>query len=509
MTVTRALAGVALLGTRRAELPAAETDTALDQMLSKLGSDAETRLLHGAGTLALREAAGQVPKRLNTAPKVLEANAETRPRCSEAAATLLAALLDGRSSDLLPEFLNLLDTAGLRVPEEQLPPLLERGSKLALQRPLILSVIGETGRWLAAQNPNWRYASAGAETWDGALPDWKSSTMSTRQGILHQTRTRDPAMGRALLASSWKSETLATTVWMINAVATNLSMDDEPFLETALDDRNATVRRKAAELLSCLPESRLCKRMTEATENLLVWKADGENLEVNFPEIISPELTRDGVTLRKWKDQSKIRSAQVVDMVSAVPLSHWEDKWSLAPEAIIRGAQKSRWPAALLKGFSLAAERQKNSRWAYDLLRLEGFTLPTTKLPKVLPLEQFEALIKQLDDDLPLSKNHVLIKALNRWFAAWSPFLIELFLTRLEACMKASAEGAPSDLALRNTIKACARRCPLDRVAAVSERLETLSRRYPAWTPDLQDALLIANFRARMVRAVAVTEEPA
>lgn len=505
MTDTRALAGIALLGTRRAELPTSGAETPLGKLFSEFKGDAESKLLQMAGTLALREAVGKVPPRLSSvAPTSFE---ESCRRPSQEAAGLLGMLLDGRSSDLLPEFLALLAATGARVPEEQLPPLLERGAKLVLQRPLILEVIGETGRWLAAQNPNWRYASAEAETWEGALQDWKSSTMSTRQGILHQTRWRDPAMGRALLESSWKSETLATTVWMINAIATNLSTEDEPFLELALDDRNATVRRKAADLLACLPQSRLCERMTERAETLLLWEEG--RLEVHFPETITPEMVRDGVTLRKWKDESKVRSAQLVDMVSAVPLGYWEEKFSESPEAIIRAAQASRWPAALLKGFSLAAERQKNVTWAYDLLRLEGLGLTTTKLPKVLPLERFEIFVKQMDKDAPLSKEHVLVKALNRWFAPWSPFLIDLWLERLEDYIQTSPDAVPSDLALRNTIKACARRTPVDKAAVVLERLEALNRRYRVWGSELQDALLIASFRARMVRALEINEEPA
>ena len=40
-------------------------------------------------------------------------------------------------------------------------------------------------------------------------------------------------------------------------------MDDEPFLESALDDRSREVRQQAADLLTRLPDSRLALRMAE------------------------------------------------------------------------------------------------------------------------------------------------------------------------------------------------------------------------------------------------------
>jgi hypothetical protein len=71
-----------------------------------------------------------------------------------------------------------------------------------------------------------------------------------------------------------------------------LSMDDEPFLERALDDRDAQVRHKAAALLASLPESRLVRRMIATAGDILT--LDGGHLTPSFPPAI-PRRWCDGV----------------------------------------------------------------------------------------------------------------------------------------------------------------------------------------------------------------------
>ncbi len=77
-------------------------------------------------------------------------------------------------------------------------------------------------------------------------------------------------------------------------IGTGLSMADEPFLERALDDRDAQVRRRAAELLAGLPDSRLAARLTAAAGSILTLK-DGA-LNPVFPAAVNDALWRDGVT---------------------------------------------------------------------------------------------------------------------------------------------------------------------------------------------------------------------
>jgi hypothetical protein len=153
----------ALVGTERAGLPPV---TALPPALATLRTALEQRppheallLLAGAG--ALYETAGRRPQRAAGADWRLPAYRPEgdRPVCSPAAARFLARALNQQDAALFPELLALIDRAGQRAPDELLPHLLERGAKIPRQRPALLPILGERGRWLGALNPAWRYAA--------------------------------------------------------------------------------------------------------------------------------------------------------------------------------------------------------------------------------------------------------------------------------------------------------------------------------------------------------------
>ena len=68
-------------------------------------------------------------------------------------------MLGGTHRALLPEWLAALASAGRRAPAALLPDLLELGRTHADLRAAILPALDRRGRWLAAQNPDWSYAS--------------------------------------------------------------------------------------------------------------------------------------------------------------------------------------------------------------------------------------------------------------------------------------------------------------------------------------------------------------
>ena len=173
-----------------------------------------------------------------------------------------------------------------------LPNFLERGVKSPLLRPFILPVLGELGRWLAAQNPAWAYASLEVNDWHRLNMLWKSDIKIDRHALLRQLRHTNPEIGRQLLESTWKSESPSSRTSLIKLMEVGLTFSDEPFLESVLDDRHLPVRRKAAEFLACLPESRLCQRMKVNTKSVLRWQPDAAHqIDVSFP-IISDQLVK-------------------------------------------------------------------------------------------------------------------------------------------------------------------------------------------------------------------------
>ncbi len=485
------LANTALLGTQRASLPLISDKSVLKNVLEQLtNAPAESKLLSLAGTLSLYEQAGVTPLKLKRVTDNLPAR--DVPRCPAAATKLLTRLLEGQHSELMAEFLTLLANANYRVPEETLPVLLDRAKNVYPLRAPLMAALGETGRWLASQNPAWYFASQ--LTFESANADWKSNAMLARQGILKQARASDPRLGLELIESTWKNESPTDRAWIIRALQINSSLADEPFLETALDDRSFTVRKIAAELLSRLPQSRLSKRMI-AIANMMFEVRD-EELFVAFPKV-TPQLIRDGVGRPLWSDTEKVLASQLNDIVGLLPLSFWTD-FALTPEAIIRATQHSIWAKSLLGGFANATERQGNNEWALALFLTEGYNAPTMKVLSILTLENAEKFILHLhstfkDDAL----DNVLLKVLSRWLQPWSEVMCEIFLTRLELHAGQVEKKAP-DITLESTLKTLARHCPQAFIPRAIEKLIGLSR-YNAIKKGCIEPLMILKFRQETI----------
>src|SRR5437762_1943286 len=77
---------------------------------------------------------------------------------------------------------------------------------------------------------------------------WETSPRAARELLLQQLRSTDPARAREQLAQTWETEGADERAAFLATFRTGLSLDDEPFLESALDDRSKVVRRTAADL---------------------------------------------------------------------------------------------------------------------------------------------------------------------------------------------------------------------------------------------------------------------
>src|SRR5690606_32529039 len=96
----------------------------------------------------------------------------------------------------------------------------------------------------------------------------------TRIELIKMLRKHDPARARELVMESWSSDEYTTRTQFLLAFHHGLSMDDEPFLESCLDDSRKEVREQAQILLMALPGSRLVQRMIDrATSQLTLAKS--------------------------------------------------------------------------------------------------------------------------------------------------------------------------------------------------------------------------------------------
>src|SRR5262249_3150418 len=155
-----------------------------------------------------------------------------------------------------------------------------------------------------------------------------------------------PLNARELLASTWQQEPPEDRAAFLASLEVGLSMDDEPFLESTLDDRRQTVRQKAAELLARLPDSRLVGRMIERLTPLLTVPAGQSglwpslrrqrslHLAVGLPEACDEAMVRDGVDPRPHAQHGE-RAGWLVQMLAIVPPSTWCRTWDATPAEIV------------------------------------------------------------------------------------------------------------------------------------------------------------------------------
>ncbi|MCB8924695.1 MAG: hypothetical protein H6652_03625 [Ardenticatenaceae bacterium] len=471
----------ALLGTNRAKLPTLPGNNALGQLLTQLPPQEDAAsLLTVAGTVALHQQTGWQPRQ--NAPTPPTTNPPDLPVCQPHIAYQLDALLEGTQALLLPEMLEALAQTGHRAPEFLLPSLLDKGKKLSQARPAILLVLGQRGRWLAEQNPDWQYASPKVEHWVKLLEMWETAVPVQRHALLRQLRATHPKLGRQILERTWKNNSGLVRNQAIKTLDVNLSMDDEPFLEAALDDRDHLARRAAADLLAKLPQSRLAQRMTQHVAGILTWTPNHERaITVRLPKAITPAMLRDGIPTFKPEEKGKVQSRLLTQIINRVPLSYWTETWQKTPAEIVHAALNSGWPRTLIAGFSTAAIRQNEAAWAEAIILANEFNTSTGRLIPVLPADRCHVLVLQAaKQSTSLQRSQPLFVFLQHWQQPWPTELGEFWLDMFAQHLQQFKEKAP-DPTLNNIFKRFGQKCDPQLADTAVTKLTTIPDLNNAW----------------------------
>jgi hypothetical protein len=465
------LTRAALLGTQRTEPPTLASvpdsnDPALDALLTQVvGQAAPVAMLNAAGIIGLYARAGTTAlQRVDLGEAAYPAQHERGHPAPPGAARALSIMLEGRHVQLLGGLLQALTAGGYAIPAPLLPILLERGAKRAQQRPPIVAALDPAARRFAGENPAWRYASPQTDQYEGLRAYWRAtSEMTERQGLLLQARVVNPTWGRRLLESSWKHLPDSARHMLIEHLRQRLSMEDEPFLEMALDDRSQHVRRKAAELLAHLVDSRLAQRMGARVGDVVHYRPDETHrVQLVFPDELSVDAVRDGVLQRKGKNRAHLRGLQLIEMVGAVPLDHWSANWGITPGEVVQAMRDSLWPRTLTQALCVAAVRQQNARWAAALLDATELHEHAVRAVPALSLDECDRLLARWDqvlaNELPLSKESRLIQILRQRTGPWSAAMTRRLWRLLER--QQIEENKQFDHAVNVVIKQMGLSCP-------------------------------------------------
>ena len=371
----------ALIGTSRGGVPittlAGTGAGAADDAVKSLAFESpEDRLLAAAAIASAYETCGAMPLRI--AARASPAGADTHRPCSPRAGELLAAVLTMSQTparqSLLTLWLASAAAARVRPPHHALPELLAVAASQRTLRAAVEAVIDERGRWLAAMNPAWRATATG--TGDDET-QWQTGNREARVEALRRRRAADPAGARAWLQSSWKQDAAEDRAAFVETLRAGLNADDEAFLESALDDRSKLVRAAAAGALSRLPASAFAKRATDRAGTLLGFhacakggflkKAKPDTITVTLPpDAFDPAWARDGI-VEKPEDRTGRRQSWFLQMIRAVPPSHWSTAWQRTPAECV-AATSGEYADVLVRAWTDAAHAFQDRAWSAALL---------------------------------------------------------------------------------------------------------------------------------------------
>jgi hypothetical protein len=517
----------AMLGVERRALALPPTGGALGELLRQFDpADREGALLGAAATVALAQRAGRLPLQ-RAAAHALPADQDDLPICPPRAVQHLTALLGGGPQRaLLPEWLAALAAIGRRVPPAHLPALLDLGRAHPDMRAAIVPALGRRGAWLAGQNPDWSYASVDSSVLSfNFTPEelrsqnselktaWETGTRAARIALLADARATAPLIARELLSLTWASEKADDRAAFIAAFERNLSMADEPLLESLLDDRSKEVRRTVAGLLVRLPESRLAQRMIaralpmlslapKEKSRLLGWRpGQPARLVVAPPAECDAAMARDGVDPQPPAHRQKLgaKAWLLIQVLGAVPPGLWSGQWQLAPAELLRLAVASEWKAALIEGWRVAALATRDAEWAAALLADDPSA--DELMDALTPARQENLLLAVLRGDCTPLHKHPVLDLLRKTRHTWSPELTRAALRAVHRHMRKWKDTY--DYQLRGALtEEFARRIPPAMLAEVAAGWPDEPDVRERWQGVIDKLLITLQFRHDMLRAL-------
>jgi hypothetical protein len=529
------LVAVAALGVSRKGFAAAALDGPAGGYAGVLDSgDPAAALLDAAALLTVAGRAGVRPQRETAPPPATGAvSADGERELSARGARLLARIggldrergLARDGAELLKDLLIAMRAAGYVLAAPLLPGLLDVASRTPALRPAVGSVLGARGRWLAGHRADWQQVAGavlagqagtgmadGAGAGDGDPPEvWQVGGPAERRAYLVSLRGRDPRGGRELLADGWSREPKDERASLLAVLARGLSVDDEEFLETALDDRAGEVREVARQLLSRLPGSAFRRRAADRAAGVLRLEGGGPGarLVARVPDDLDRTAIRDGIQLSSLLglvDDTVWRFSQ---LIAGVPLSDWTARFGLTPGELVALPVEGVAAIEVRAGWRLAASRQAAARqadtsrdavnpeladWALELLsadrgvvnRPSSVWAPDVVLADLLPGDLRAVWAAVMLADVSADARPPQVQSVRSELAShpvpWSPVLADAVLAAL-------ARGVPRPALTEFThavLDTAGRGMPATGARDYAAELTRLADSMPqAWLPDV------------------------
>jgi Family of unknown function (DUF5691) len=437
------LVSAALVGTARRPVQLQQTPVAVADIASRITSDDPAAVLLDLAALvtATRRAGGRALPSPSVSPP---APPEQQQPVGPLAASRLTSLLASNDPLLVGWWLHVAAQKGLRAPAAALPSLLDLAVARSGIAPDVVRVLGERGRWLAGHKHEWSVAISRSA--DAQAPDtepWSNGLVDERRSWLIATRTYDAEAARRAVAEAWSSDGADLRGSWLDVLAHNLTLDDEEFLEVALDDRSAGVRTKAAELLSRLTGSALSQRMAGRAQQSLALQRIRlrQKIAVTPPSARDQAMIRDGVQESRPTKQGGVHAFWLEQILASTPLATWISYFGIDAAAIVGLPVDDNWGDLVREGFVQAARRQRDVDWARALLSGSPSASDLGRLLDVLPVDERDDVLATRLAGPDNEFGPALVALLAVCATPWSPRLSERVIDRLTTGVSPGSRG--------------------------------------------------------------------
>lgn len=514
MNLPPELIGLATIGTQQSQVTWPLPETATGRLVRQVtGVPHEGQLLLLAAALSLQSQAGFISGHDRRPLAEPAAQGLGRP-CTQQALRHLLIMLQGHYAAVLPEWLQLVQSTGQRVPAEALPLLLTLGRKDKTLRPIIAAAVGERGRWLAK--------IASGLKWDWCLPaDAAQAGLegdeAARLEALEILRQQAPALARERIQALWPTEKGKERAKLIAIFAHELSLDDEPFLEEVLTQGVQEVRLAAAALLAQLPDSQLRQRMIARATPLVQWRYTGLRrrpvLAITHLTALDMSRSSEGIKATpppEWGDRPK-EAWWTEQLLRFVPLHHWCEQFNVLPEQFLTAAANTETPLRLLSLFAQAALTAREVDMAMLLLR---HYLPELEkdaaaaLFSLLPEAEAVAILRYWlqEHKAGFSHTHPTFPLFMAFHRPWPSVLTTEFCHSLSRYLNRG--NVRPDPALRAALIQFALYISPPQRAEVLQTLRVSTSAEKTWEDSVSELRLLLEFRHEMHQALSVANHP-
>ena len=231
---------------------------------------------------------------------------------------------------------------------------------------------------------------------DGVSVDWDTATVAERVALLRRLRNSDPPAAIERIQSTWSVDKADQRRTFLRTLELGLGPLDEPFLETALDDKSVVVRRAAVELLTRIPGSALLQRVAQTVRGCLTVVRKGilrkNAIEVNLLSELPASLVRDGVEQKGAPQGTGEKAWWTQQAISLIPPSFWTEWLGMSAEDLVEAAAQSEDQRLILRAWGNAALRHADARWARLLILGSSIPENIRKLFELLAPADKEAI---------------------------------------------------------------------------------------------------------------------